>query len=137
MHPVIRELDSTYMTTQLRPGRISPQRKVPPHIQRPEYVGKDRPKTGEPDVKSPEIIAKMRVAGQVAAHALEEVGRHVRPGITTDELDQIGHDFLVDHDAYPSTLGYRRFPQAGVAPLDKATSARTPAATTPLGGGIH
>src|SRR4029078_13362255 len=36
---------------------------------------------------------------------------HVAPGITTDELDAIGHDFLVEHGAYPSTLGYRGFPK--------------------------
>ena len=36
----------------------------------------------------------------------------VEPGVTTDELDRIGHDFLVDHGAYPSTLGYRGFPKS-------------------------
>jgi methionyl aminopeptidase len=87
-------------------------RKVPAHIPRPEYVGKKRPKTGEPDVKSPEIIERMRVAGRIAAQALEEVGRHIRPGVTTDELDVIGHEFLLAHDAYPSTLGYRGFPKS-------------------------
>ncbi|WP_395111376.1 type I methionyl aminopeptidase [Actinomadura sp. SCN-SB] len=101
------------MTTQLlRPGRVSPMRKVPAHIPRPEYVGKKRPKTGEPDVKTPEIIERMRVAGRIAAQALEEVGKHVRPGVTTDELDVIGHEFLLDHGAYPSTLGYRGFPKS-------------------------
>ncbi|WP_173099843.1 type I methionyl aminopeptidase [Actinomadura verrucosospora] len=101
------------MTTQLlRPGNISPMRKVPAQIPRPEYVGKKRPKTGEPDVKTPEIIQKMRVAGKIAAQALEEVGKHVRPGITTDELDRIGHEFMLDHGAYPSTLGYRGFPKS-------------------------
>ncbi|WP_067490526.1 type I methionyl aminopeptidase [Actinomadura hibisca] len=101
------------MTTHLlQPGRVSPMRKVPAHIPRPEYVGKKRPKTGEPDVKTPEIIEKMRVAGRIAAQALEEVGKHVRPGITTDELDVIGHEFLLDHDAYPSTLGYRGYPKS-------------------------
>ncbi|SEF43598.1 methionine aminopeptidase, type I [Thermomonospora echinospora] len=87
-------------------------RKVPAHITRPEYVGKKRPRTGEPDVKSPEMIERMRVAGRIAAQALEEVGRHVRPGVTTDELDRIGHEFLLDHGAYPSTLGYRGFPKS-------------------------
>ncbi|MCW2941564.1 MAG: methionine aminopeptidase [Actinomycetia bacterium] len=100
------------MTTQLRPGHISPLRKVPPGITRPEYVGRKNPKTGEPDVKTPEIIAKMRVAGRIAAQALEEVGRNIRPGVTTDELDRIGHEFLLDHGAYPSTLGYRGFPKS-------------------------
>ncbi|GAA3119328.1 type I methionyl aminopeptidase [Streptosporangium carneum] len=100
------------MTTVLQPGRISPIRKVPAHIERPEYVGKKSPKTGEPDVKTPEIIERMRVAGKLAAQALEEVGRHVAPGVTTDELDRIGHEFLCDHGAYPSTLGYRGYPKS-------------------------
>jgi methionyl aminopeptidase len=54
----------------------------------------------------------MRVAGRIAAAALSEVGRHVAPGVTTDELDQVGHDFLVERGAYPSTLGYRGFPKS-------------------------
>lgn len=101
------------MTTQLlRPGTVSPMRKVPSAIPRPEYVGKKRPKTGEPDVKTPEIIERMRVAGKIAAQALAEVGANIKPGVTTDELDRIGHEFLLDHGAYPSTLGYRGFPKS-------------------------
>ncbi|MGI5281826.1 type I methionyl aminopeptidase [Nonomuraea polychroma] len=100
------------MTTLLQPGRISPMRKVPAHIERPEYVGKKRPKIGESDVKTPEIIERMRVAGKIAAQALEEVGKHVQPGVTTDELDRIGHEFLIDHGAYPSTLGYKGYPKS-------------------------
>ncbi|NAS22917.1 type I methionyl aminopeptidase [Herbidospora sp. NEAU-GS84] len=100
------------MTTLLRPGRISPTRKVPAHIERPEYVGKKEPKRGASDVQTPETIEKMRVAGRIAAQALEEVGKHVAPGVTTDELDRIGHEFLLDHDAYPSTLGYRGYPKS-------------------------
>jgi methionyl aminopeptidase len=87
-------------------------RKVPAQIERPEYVGKKRPQIDESDVKTPEMIERMRVAGRIAAQALEEVGRHVRPGVTTDELDRIGHDFLVDHGAYPSTLGYKGYPKS-------------------------
>ncbi|MFI7447179.1 type I methionyl aminopeptidase [Nonomuraea sp. NPDC049714] len=100
------------MTTLLQPGRISPMRKVPAQIERPEYVGKKRPKIDESDVKTPEMIERMRVAGRIAAQALEEVGRHVRPGVTTDELDRIGHDYLIDHGAYPSTLGYKGYPKS-------------------------
>ncbi|MFI6907283.1 type I methionyl aminopeptidase [Nonomuraea sp. NPDC050394] len=100
------------MTTLLQPGRISPMRKVPAHIERPEYVGKKRPKTGESDVKTPEVIERMRVAGKLAAQALDEVGKHVRPGVTTDELDRVGHEFLLDHGAYPSTLGYKGYPKS-------------------------
>jgi methionyl aminopeptidase len=75
-------------------------------------VGKKRPKLGEPDVKDAETIARMRVAGKLAARALEEVGRAVKPGVTTDYLDQVGHDFLVAHGAYPSPLGYRGYPKS-------------------------
>jgi len=100
------------MVTTLRPGRISPKRPVPAHIERPEYVGKKYPKIGEPDVKDADTIARMRIAARIAAQALAEVGKHVEPGITTDELDQIGHDFLVEHGAYPSTLGYKGYPKS-------------------------
>ena len=100
------------MVTTLRPGRISPQRPVPAQITRPEYVGKKYPQIGEPNVKDPETIARMRVAGRIAAQALAEVGKHVEPGVTTDELDRIGHEFLCDHGAYPSTLGYRGYPKS-------------------------
>ncbi len=100
------------MTTVLQPGRVSPLRDVPAGIPRPEYVGKRRPRTGEPNVKSAGTIERMRIAGRLAAQALEEVGRGVAPGATTDELDRIGHEFLCDHGAYPSTLGYRGYPKS-------------------------
>ena len=100
------------MATVLHPGRLSPTRQVPADIQRPEYVGRKHPRTGEPDVKTPEIIERMRVAGKLAAQALEAVGAAVKPGVTTDYLDQVGHDFLVSHGAYPSTLGYRGYPKS-------------------------
>ena len=100
------------MATTLQPGRISPPRQVPASIPRPEYVGRKYPRTGEPEVKDAETIERMRVASKLAAQALEEVGRHVVPGVTTDELDRVGHEFLTDHGAYPSTLGYRGYPKS-------------------------
>ena len=87
-------------------------RSVPASIPRPEYVGRRAPRLGEPEVKDTATIERMRVAGRVAAQALAEVGRHVEPGVTTDELDQVGHDFLVAAGAYPSTLGYRGYPKS-------------------------
>nr|WP_243060707.1 type I methionyl aminopeptidase [Nocardioides sp. SR21] len=85
-------------------------RAVPASIPRPEYVGKELPEryTG-PEVKDADTIERMRAAGRLAAQARELVGAHVVPGVTTDELDRIGHEFLCDHGAYPSTLGYRGF----------------------------
>lgn len=65
-----------------------------------------------PEVKDADTIAAMRVAGRIAAQALAVVGEHVEPGVTTDGLDRVGHDFLCAHGAYPSTLGYRGFPKS-------------------------
>jgi methionyl aminopeptidase len=97
----------------LVPGTQSPQRSVPSSIARPEYVGRPGPaRWSGSDVLEPEMIERIRVAARLAAQALELVGSHVAPGITTDELDAIGHEFLVDHGAYPSTLGYRGFPKS-------------------------
>jgi methionyl aminopeptidase len=106
------ELHSQIMATTLQPGRVSPARPVPADITAPEYVGKKRPLTGESAVKDDATIERMRVAGRIAAQALAEVGRHVAPGVTTDELDRVGHEFLLDHGAYPSTLGYRGYPKS-------------------------
>ncbi|RNM13998.1 type I methionyl aminopeptidase [Nocardioides pocheonensis] len=99
--------------TPVVPGTISPRRPVPDHIPRPEYVGRPAPErfTGS-EVKDADTIERMRIAGRIAAQALQEVGKHVAPGVTHDELDRIGHEFLLDHDAYPSTLGYRGFPKS-------------------------
>ncbi len=100
-------------TGGLVPGTVSPRRPVPPSIPRPEYVDRPAPAPYDgPEVKDAETVERMRVAGRVAAQALQEVGRHVAPGVTTDELDRVGHEFLLDHGAYPSTLGYRGFPKS-------------------------
>lgn len=108
------------MTTPLVPGRISPQRSVPSHIVRPEYVGQKRPVEGVlGDVQTPETVERIRVAGRIAAQALEEVGKNVQPGVTTDELDRIGHEFLLDHGAYPSTLGYKGYPKSLCSSLNE------------------
>jgi methionyl aminopeptidase len=94
-------------------GRLSPTRQVPASIPAPEYVGRPGPArfTGS-EVKDAATIDRIRVAGRIAAQALHEVGRHVAPGVTTDELDRLGHEFLVAHGAYPSTLGYKGFPKS-------------------------
>jgi methionyl aminopeptidase len=86
---------------------------VPESIARPEYVDRPAPApfTGS-EVKDDETIARMRVACRLAAQARELVGSHVAPGVTTDELDRVGHEFLCDHGAYPSTLGYKGFPKS-------------------------
>lgn len=100
-------------TGHLVPGRISPRLDVPASIPRPEYVGKPAPaKFQGSNIKTPEQIEKIRAAGKLAAQAIELVGSQAKAGITTDELDKIGHQFLIEHGAYPSTLGYRGYPKS-------------------------
>ncbi|UNX53457.1 type I methionyl aminopeptidase [Georgenia sp. TF02-10] len=97
----------------LTKGRVSPRRPVPAGIGRPEYVGRTGPeRITAPDVKPPETVERIRQASRIAAQAMVEVGRHVAAGVTTDELDRVGHEFLVDHGAYPSTLEYQGFPKS-------------------------
>ena len=95
------------------PAPISPPRPVPTSIPRPEYVGKAAPTPYRGShVQSPETIDKMRAAGRIAAAAMREAARAIAPGVTTDELDRIGHEYVCDAGAYPSTLGYRGFPKS-------------------------
>ena len=64
-------------------------------------------------IKTPEEIEKMRVAGRLAAEVLEMIGEHVRPGVTTDELDRICHDYIVNvQQAIPAPLNYKGFPKS-------------------------
>ncbi|MCB1791562.1 MAG: type I methionyl aminopeptidase [Gammaproteobacteria bacterium] len=64
-------------------------------------------------IKTPDEIDKMRTAGRLAAEVLEMIGEHVRPGITTEELDRICHDYIVDTQrAIPAPLNYRGFPKS-------------------------
>jgi methionyl aminopeptidase len=64
-------------------------------------------------IKTPEEIEKMRVAGRLAADVLEMIGPHVKPGVSTEQLDRICHDFIVDvQNAVPAPLNYRGFPKS-------------------------
>jgi len=99
--------------SRVTPHQITPRLEVPAAIARPPYVGKRAPKRYEgDDVQPPEIIEAMREAGAIACEAMHEAGKAVRPGVTTDELDRIVHTYILDHGAYPSTLGYRGFPKS-------------------------
>jgi methionyl aminopeptidase len=97
----------------LTPGVVSKPLAVPAAIKRPEYVGKKAPEewTGG-HVKSPEQVEKIRAAGRLAARAIELAGNSISPGMKTNDLDVVVHEFLVTNGAYPSTLGYRGFPKS-------------------------
>ena len=97
----------------IQPATISPPREVPASIPRPPYVGRTAPDryTGD-DVQTPETIERIRIAGRIAAQAMHAAAAAISPGVTTDDLDRVVHEFLIDHRAYPSTLGYRGFPKS-------------------------
>lgn len=106
---------------KLKPGKPTPIRSVPDDIERPEYVWKNEVQEaiGEPFVQPPEVIEKMREACKIAANALKEAGKAVQPGVTTDEVDRVAHEYMCDHGAYPSTLGYRGFTKSTCVSLNE------------------
>jgi methionyl aminopeptidase len=64
-------------------------------------------------IKTPEAIEKMRLACRLAADVLDMIEPHVQPGVTTEELDRLCHDYIVDHQgAIPAPLDYRGFPKS-------------------------
>ncbi len=104
----------------LTPGVISKPLTVPEHIVRPEYVGKSAPAEWlGGHTKTPEQVEKIRAAGKIAARAIALVGQNAKPGITTDELDRIAHEYMISEGAYPSTLGYRGFPKSCCTSLNE------------------
>ncbi len=99
-------------------SRFSYQGRSLPPVPYPEESGAPStwgsyptPYTG-PEVQDAETVERMRVAGRIAARAMEEAAKLIAPGVTTDELDRVAHTYMLDHDAYPSTLGYRGFPKS-------------------------
>lgn len=64
-------------------------------------------------LKTADEIAKMRIAGQLAGEVLEMIDPHVKAGVTTEELDRICHDYIVNNQqAIPAPLNYRGFPKS-------------------------
>jgi len=64
-------------------------------------------------IKTPEEIQKMRVAGQAAASVLNMLEPHIQPGISTAELDQMAHDYIVNElGGTPAPLNYKGFPKS-------------------------
>ena len=120
----------------LKPGKQSPPRKVPAHIERPEYVGRKEPRRTGTEIQDAETIELMRIAGRLAAQATVLAGEHCKPGVTTDEIDRVVHEFLCDHDAYPSTLGYRGYPKSCCTSLNEVICHGIPDSTVIEDGDI-
>jgi methionyl aminopeptidase len=110
---------------------------VPASIVRPEYVDRPAPArfTGS-EVKDAETIEAMRVAGRIAANAMAAAAAVIAPGVTTDEIDRVVHEYLVDHGAYPSTLGYKGFPKSCCTSLNEVICHGIPDSTVIQDGDI-
>ena len=123
---------------KLTPGKPTPIRTVPDSIERPEYAWKDevQENVGEPVIQTAETIEKMREASRIAANALEAAGAAVAPGVTTDEIDRIAHEYMLDHGAYPSTLGYRGFEKSCCTSLNEIVCHGIPDTTVIQDGDI-
>lgn len=131
------KLDAMTVRAALTPGTVSPTLPVPDSIERPEYAWKPSANEGhELWVQTPETIEKMRLASKIAANALAEAGKAVAPGVTTDRLDRIAHEYMIDHGAYPSTLGYRGFPKSCCTSLNEVICHGIPDSTVIEDGDI-
>ena len=67
---------------------------------------------GQIKLHRPDDFAGMRTAGRLAAETLDMITPHVRPGITTEALDRLCHDYIVERGAIPAPLNYRGFPKS-------------------------
>lgn len=95
-------------------GIVAPTLAVPDSIEKPEYALSGTPTTERPFCKktSSDQIDRMRNAGSVARQVLDTILGHVGVGVTTNELDVIGHNKAIELGAYPSPLNYVGFPKS-------------------------
>ncbi len=95
-------------------GTLSPPRKVPAEIPKPDYALLGKPAGTKPrvEIKTPDEIEMMRLSGRAAAEILEEVGAAVTAGVSTDKLDEIAHAATIERGGYPSPLNYHGYPKS-------------------------
>ncbi|KAF8077977.1 methionine aminopeptidase [Lyophyllum atratum] len=119
-------IDGTYnpfpnyqYTGSIRPVYpLSNARAVPDHIPRPDYAIDGKPlsevkRAGQPPrILTKDEQEKMRTACRLAREVLDIAASNVRPGITTDEIDEIVHNATIERNSYPSPLNYRNFPKS-------------------------
>src|SRR5690625_7587475 len=86
---------------ELVSGGGGPRRAAPARIGRPEYVDKDEAVSDSgTKVQTAEVIERVREASRIATLALQAAGEAARPGVTTDHIDAVVHDVLVENGAY-------------------------------------
>ncbi|KAG7719921.1 hypothetical protein KL949_001500 [Ogataea haglerorum] len=107
-------------TGPLRPAYpLSPPRGIPDKIQKPDYAQNGKPiseikndKTNQIRVLNEDEIRQMRIVNQLGREVLDAAAAHIRPGITTDEIDRIVHEETLKRRAYPSPYNYYNYPKS-------------------------
>ncbi len=100
------------------PGNVTKQRlfaELPKNISVPPYAESGVPSViddTKAEIKSDEEIEKMRASCSLAAKVLKAAGSLVKPGVTTQMIDDLVHEMTVQHGAYPSPLNYKGFPKS-------------------------
>ena len=111
----IKQQDLTYDYLPQIKGRVTPTRTVPPHIPRPGYAlpGGSPPRTHPPaQIHDPIAVSRMRDICAKASDLLSYAGELVKPGVTTEEIDEKLHSAAIAANVYPSPLGYGGFPKS-------------------------
>ena len=109
----------------LRPALYSPRRAVPATIRKPDYAThlagvseseqKDRATNTAIRIYGPRDLDGedgLRHACRMGREVLDEAGKALRPGVTTDEIDRVVHEASIERDCYPSPLNYYNFPKS-------------------------
>ncbi|XP_021934481.1 methionine aminopeptidase 1D, mitochondrial isoform X2 [Zootermopsis nevadensis] len=98
----------------VKPGFVSKGHPVPEHISRPSYFDTfvPSPAPDEAEIKTPAQIKKIRDSCRLAQFILDSVGKYIKVGCTTDDIDAIVHSLTIENNAYPSPLNYRGFPKS-------------------------
>ena len=99
--------------------RVSPRREVPEHIPRPDWADTGYPTSEERSrqqretpVRSAADIRRLKASCALGRAILDAAHAIVKPGVTTDEIDRVVHDYTIEHGAYPSPLNYHSFPKS-------------------------
>lgn len=131
-----------HFTGKLRPGTISEQKEVSSTIRRPDYWKDGKPKARDPrfpwDIAAltDDDVEKMRVSSRMAREILDIAGRMVRPGVLTDEIDEVVHREIVERGAYPSPLNYNKFPKSCCTSINEVVCHGIPDSTALVDGDI-
>ncbi|XP_037866938.1 methionine aminopeptidase 1D, mitochondrial isoform X2 [Bombyx mori] len=96
------------------PVETTPSRVVPDTIERPDYLARGKQLTLPclPEIKDDNQLKGMRTSCKLASTILSQVQNFIKPGVTTDDIDQLVHSLIIKAGAYPSPLHYKGFPKS-------------------------